>query len=193
MNFVLVAVLAVVLVGLVLSMRSRDRKIAENPDVGLGNNRIGDGIKRLNANKQKYAVMTGPLLGDTPDEQLIEAVLSNLWAKMRPDMADANAVMQGQSTGRQYVYALYAVTGSVDQVGFDKTREGPEAPQLPVAVEALQALELPQSADLLREAIASEDADAYNEPYLETFHGEGGKARMVDYIRAHAGAFCDLV
>lgn len=193
MQIILMALLGIVLAFLLVRFGPRSRREAEKPNEGMHNKRIGDGLRKLNANKKKYAVMTRALLDETPDDNLIEAVLSNLWAKMAPDLSDALAVMPEQTKERQYIFALYAVTGGIKQAGFEKLKDCPDAALLPVALEALQVLDMPQSAMLMQKGIEEEDADAYQEPYTDTFDGEAGKAKMIAYIRDHADAFCDLI
>lgn len=185
---VAVVMLAVAVVGTGL------RKRQEPDGEGMQWNRIGDRLRRLQANMEKYKVMTPALLEETPDDKLIEAVLSNLWAKMAPDMSDAAAIMAGQNAQRQHLFALYSITGGIGQDGVAATRQGPDGHWGSVAVQALEEMGMLQSATLLHEGLSAdgEEADAFQEPYLETFDGEGGKERMVAYIRAHAKDFLDL-
>lgn len=190
MSIVGIIALAAVLLALLYWFGRRRQDDAE--DTGMQRRRIGDGLRRLNANKAKYATLTQTLLAETPDDQLLEAVLSNLWAKMPGDLSGAPAIMQAQSMPRQYVYALYAVTGGAKQDGFVALKAGPDAAFLPVALAALDALDMPQSAALLRLAVAETDADAYQTPYAEAFAAEDGKAKLIAYIRSNQRDFTDL-
>lgn len=192
MEIAMMVVLGVVLAYLVVRFGPRAQREAAKKESGqIEKARIGDGLRRLNANKQRYKEMTPALLAETPEDMLIEAVLSNLWAKMQPDLSDALTVMRTQSPERQHVFAVYAITGGVKQAGFEKIKDCPDAELLPVALEGLRAMDMPQSADLLQKAIDEEDADAYNTPYSDTFDGENGKDKLSAYIRAHATAFTD--
>lgn len=171
---------------------ARKRQQEGGPNDGMHKTRIGDGLRRLRENKAKYGTLTPELLAQTEDDDLIEAVLSNLWAKMQPDMSDALTVMRGQNEARRMIFALYAVTGGVKQAGFVKLKDSPDAELLPVALVGLETLEMPQSAALLREAMEDgADADAMQTPYGEAFAGEAGKERMIAYIREHPAAFSD--
>lgn len=194
MSIALIVILAVILVVMLVRYRAMSNTSAKDEHGGLHNRRIGDGLKRLNANKEKYAVMTKEKLAETPDEDLIEAVLSNLWAKMKPDLSDAASVMAAQTLDRQRMFAAYAITGGIKHEGFEKIKTCGDAAYLPLALDALEAMDMQQSAKIMREALAlEEDADALQEPYGEAFHGEGGKERMVAYIREHTDGFLDLV
>lgn len=153
--------------------------------------RIGDGLRRLEENKRRYAHMTPALLAETEDDDLLEAVLSNLWAKMRPDLSDAQAVMTAQTAARRMLYGLYWVTGEIKQDGFAMLEKDTGDGWFPLALDALDALGMEQSASLLRSAMEAPDAERYRDPYLETFQGEAGKARMVAYIRSQPDAFVD--
>lgn len=189
---IILLVAVVMLVVAVVGTGLRKRQEADEGDIQW--NRIGDRLRRLQANMEKYKVMTPALLEETPDDKLIEAVLSNLWAKMAPDMSDASAVMAGQNTERQHLFALYSITGGIGQDGVAATKQGSDGHWGPMAVQALEEMGMPQSATLLHEGLSvdGEEADSFQGPYLETFDGEGGKERMVAYIRTHAKDFSDL-
>lgn len=154
-------------------------------------NRIGDGMRELAAKKKKYAIMTPVLIAETPDETLVEAVLCNLWAKMRPDLSDAFDVMQALSLRRQYFFTLYAITGGIRQAGIQKLKESSDARLLPQCLEALEAVSITGCAEVLREAMQAEDGESYTAPYLEHFTAEDGYAKLVDFIRVNAADFCD--
>lgn len=191
MPTVLLVLIIILLAAMLARLIIAGRNLRKNPDGGIHSRRIGDGLRKLHTDMAKYANMTGDLLAETPDDELLEAVLTGLWAKMRPDLSDAAAVMAMESRERRNLYAIYAVTGGVRQDGFSALQSSPDAAFLPTAREALQVLDLPQSAALLREGLQAEEPDAYNEPYLETFEGEGAKAKLIAYIRSNAAAFTD--
>ncbi len=153
--------------------------------------RIGDRIRKLNEDKRKYAVMTEALLMETENGSLLGAVLANLWAKMAPDLSDAHGVMSGLSKERQMIYALYAVTGSVNQKGFSAALSGEEGPLFSACGDALETIGAAQSAKILREGADALDPDVYTEAYLEAFEAEGGKAKMAAFVRENPSAFCD--
>lgn len=157
---------------------------------GISQNRVGDRLRDFQAKKKKYAVMTPALLAETEDDQLLEAVLCNLWAKMKPDLADAFTVMQGVSQGRQYIFTLYAVTGAINQYGIQKLKESSDAKMIPQCLEALEAVDLPDCARILREAADAQDGEPYSAPYREHFQADG-LAKMTAWIRAHPAHFCD--
>lgn len=191
MSIIIMALLGVLLAYLMVRFGPLSQRKAESSGETVTRERIGDRLRRLEANKKKYAVMTQSLLEETPDEELIEAVLSNLWAKMRPDMKDALDVIQRQSMERQTIFALYAVTGGVKQAGFEKLKESPDAVLLPTALGALDSLEMTQTISLLRSAMETEDADQYQTPYTDSFDGEGGREKMIAYIRENPDGFLD--
>lgn len=193
MDIIIMAAFGVLLAFLLVRFGPLARKKEAEANSTAHRNRIGDGLRRLEANKKKYAVMTKPLLDETPDEDLIEAVLSGLWAKMKPDMSDALEVIQAQSKERQHIFALYAITGGVKQAGFDKIKACPDKVLLPVALEALERLDMPESIAALRSAIeAAQKADQYNTPYSDAFDAEDGKDKMAHYVRSHPEGFLDL-
>lgn len=162
-----------------------------NGDEAIHKERIGARLHRLQDSMDQYAVMTEALMAETPDEALLEAVLSNLWAKMQPDLSDAQRVMAGQTPERQAVYAVYAVTGGAKQEGLAAVRQGADGEDIPLCADALAAIGAEETAAVLREAAGAEDPDAYTAAYLEHFDAEDCKGRLVAYIRAHARAFWD--
>lgn len=192
MHPILMIILITVLVVAFALYMARVRRDSANADDGIHESRIGERLRRLNENKEKYAVMTPDLLAETPDDALLEAVLSGLWAKMEPDLSNAAEVMASQSQGRQRMYALYLVTGDVKQDGFDALKASADAQFIPMAQAALEALGMEGSRALLGDALHSEDAGAYDDAYVETFTGEAGKEKMTAYIRENAREFCDL-
>jgi len=168
------------------------KKPGDHQDGAMGTNRIGDGLKRLDAGKKTYAVLTPTLLADTQDDKLLEAVLSNLWAKMKPDLSDALEIIREQSQGRKWIFAIYAVTGGVKQDGFEGLKKSEDAELLPACVEGLEAIGATGTAAILAEAISAETgADRFDAPYLESFDTEEGKEKMAAYIRGNPGGFVD--
>lgn len=161
---------------------------------GYGENRIGDRLKRLKANKRRYAVMTPELLNQTEDDLLLEAVLSNIWAKMAEDLHDMADVLSRETRDRKYIFSLYAVTGTVSNGGFEALFAGPDAALVPQCAEALEAIDMTACAQMLRKATgAGTGADAFSAPYLECFDALNGRERMVRFIRDNAGDFTDAV
>ncbi len=171
-------------------MRKKNRDVASEHD-GLRTERVGDGLRRLQANQERYRELTAASLAEIPDELLLEAVLSNLWAKMRPDLADARDVLSGLSEGRKQLFAMYAVTGGVLDGGFSGLLKGEDAAFAADCEAGLRAVGANASADVLREALASAEPDLLSDAYAEAFDAEDGRARMVIFIRENAVAFTD--
>lgn len=117
------------------------------------------------------------LLDSVPDDALLEAVLSNLWAKMDADFSNEEAVFSSMSIDRKHIYAIYAVTGAL------RTQQPIPESIRPYCEEALHAMGTPGCAALL--SIGNTEA------YLRRFDEEHVKALMAVYIRAHATGFCD--
>ncbi len=164
---------------------------APSADEGMHEGRVGDGLRRLRAQQQKYAVMTTALLAETPDELLLEAVLSNLWAKMNPNLSDALPVLDSLSRSRRLVFALYAVTGGIKQDGLTSVQKGSDAPLIPLCEQGLSAISAARSAEIFRH-LTSTGGAGLEDAYLETFEAEDGRALMVRFIRENAAEFVDL-
>lgn len=188
----LLLIVAVLMLAFAALRYARNKRADESEQDGLHVRRIGDGLKRLRENMEKYRLMTRQLLDETADDALLEAALSNLWAKMAPDLSDAQEVVARLSTERQLVYALYSVTGEIRQQGFAGLKDSADDALAPAALSALEMLQMQQSAQLLRQGLEAYGGE-WDDPYLEAFQGEQGKERMVAYIRSHPDGFCDLV
>lgn len=191
-NVLLIALMVmVVLCAMLWFFRSSRQPVGGDSEVALHVHRIGDGLRRLESNKRKYATLTPALLAETEDDVLLEATLSNLWAKMQPDLSDAWPVMAAQSEARRALYALYWVTGEIQQDGFAALGTAHGGDWASLALSALDGFGMRESAILLRAAMEAPDPESYRSPYLEAFKGEDGKARMVAYIRSRPEAFVD--
>lgn len=189
MAYLAIAILCAAVIAIITIARRR----SPGSDEGVHTKRIGDRLRRLAELQERYAVLTPAVIAETPDDALLEAVLANLWAKMKPDLSDAHEVIGGLSSARRQLYALYAVTGGIKQGGFGPLKASEDGALLPDAASMLLALEMPESEAILREAGASDNPDAYDDPYIDAFEAERGKERMIDFIRANAPAFSDLV
>ncbi|HML48178.1 MAG TPA: hypothetical protein PKE04_15655 [Clostridia bacterium] len=163
------------------------RLLRDGREDKLDKNRIGDGLRHLNAQMEQYRHLSGETLAQLPDEALLEAVLSNLWAKMEPGLGDARAVMAEQAAPRRLLYAVYDVYGHVREKGLEPLPEG-----LDEAAECLNAIGAVRTAELLRRAAeAPSERPLLQEPFLESFDAEQTKARLNRYIREHLDAFSD--
>lgn len=153
----------------------------------LEKNRIGDGLRHLNAQMEQYRHLSKETLAQLPDEALLEAVLANLWAKMEPGLGNARAVMAEQSEPRRLLYAVYSIYGQVKQEGLEPLPE-----DLANAVECLKTVGAIATADLLIRAMeAPSERPLLQAPFLESFDAEQTKLRLNRYIREHLDAFSD--
>lgn len=152
-------------------------------DEGLHMSKLGDGLRKHNAAIAENAVMTEQRICQTPDEALLAAILSNLWAKMEPSLDDEEAVIRGLSLGRRRLYAIYAVTGDLQRMDFEALSGSKDGVWLSPCEEALQALGAEQCAALLRARKRDE--------YLMRFDEDELMAQMVRYIREHMAEFVD--
>jgi len=154
----------------------------------LDKNRIGDGLRHLNEQIERYRHLSRETLAELPDEALLEAVLANLWAKMEPGLGNARAVMAEQNAPRRLLYAVYEVYGHVREEGLEPLPEGLEE-----AAECLEAIGAVRTAGLLRKA-AEEPTERplLQDPFLESFDAEQTKSRLCRYIRERMDAFSDL-
>lgn len=153
----------------------------------LDQNRIGDGLRHLNAQMERYRHLSKETLEQLPDESLLEAVLANLWAKMEPGLGNARAVMAGQTAPRRRLYAVYSVYGQVREAGLEPLPADAEE-----AAECLKSIGAVGTAELLQRAVESPDERAWLQaPFLESFDAEQTKSRLHRYIREHMDAFSD--
>jgi len=161
------------------------------PEPAWGGERIGSFVQKLKQDMETYREMTPALLAETPDERLLEAVLSNLWAKMRPGLTDEREVVRGLSQPRRDLYALYTLTGQL----YGEDAPWPPAVEredLPGALRVLDAVGAVETAALLRSAQANpEEFAKVGAPYTDAFDAEDVRGKLPGYIRANAVGFLD--
>lgn len=192
MSIFIGALVAAVFALVLIHFLRGNKKSGDPGDGELRTVKVGDRLRRLKAMQQKNRVLTAAALAETPDDALLETVLSNLWAKMAPDLSDAKDVLSGLSEERRLLFALYAVTGGVREGGFSGLLRGEDAAFVANCEKGLEAIGAAQSAQALREALRANAPDDFSDAYTEAFDREDGMAKMVAFIRQNSRAFVDL-
>ena len=137
-----------------------------------------------------YRVMTRELLDNTPDDQLIKAVIANLLAKAENAKNDAYAVIPALAQERCVVYSVWLFQNEMK--GDDPTalRQSGQFGFSELAADGLELLGFEALAADLRnylqtadEALAVSMKQALTDIPLDT--------TLIEFIRDHADAFCD--
>lgn len=112
-------------------------------------------------NRPKYDELTVQIIDSIKDDDLVLAIMDNLWAKMRKDMSDDFEVISSLSRERQAIYSTYIVEGEVNNGGFNQFYFNSSGQYADMAVDGFELLEARKFCDLMKKA---------NDTYLSEFN-----------------------
>ncbi len=149
---------------------------------------------RDNSNAAKlmntYRHMTRELLDDTPDDQLVKAVVANLLAKADEAKLDAYAVIPALSQERCAVYSIWLFQNELKSGDPAALRQSGQFGFSELAADGLELLGFDALAADLRDYLQTAD-DARANAMLDALRAIDLNAALVECIRDHADAFCD--
>ena len=137
-----------------------------------------------------YRMMTRELLDNTPDDQLVKAVIANLLAKAEVARGNAYAVIPTLSQERCAVYSVWLFQNEMK--GDDPTvlRQSGQFGFSELAADGLDLLGFDALAADLRNYLQTAD-DALAASMKQALAGISLDTALVEFIRDHADAFCD--
>ena len=137
-----------------------------------------------------YHVMTRELLDNTPDDQLIKAVVANLLAKAESAKGNAYAVIPTLAQERCAVYSVWLFQNEMQ--GEDPTvlRQSGQFGFSELAADGLDLLGFPELAADLRNYLQTAD-DTLAVSMKQALASASLEAALIEFIRDHADAFCD--
>lgn len=138
---------------------------------------------------KKYAHLTPAQLAAVPDDEVIEAVVSNLLAKCDDQHCDPYALIPALSRERCAVYSIWVLQ---KELGTDPThlRRSEQFGFSELAADALDWLSFPAVAAAVRTYLQTAD-DAAVADLREAFAAGTVEARLISLIREVPAAFCD--
>lgn len=77
--------------------------------------------------QRRYGLMDADKLAEVPDEELVEAVVANIMAKVDKRRPDAYKTVSQLSHGRNAVYCVWLICKELDAGSFEEVLEGPSA------------------------------------------------------------------
>lgn len=137
-----------------------------------------------------YRHMTPELLAQTPDEELVSAVVANLLAKAEDAKLDAYAVIPALSRERCAVYSVWLWLRELQSGDPCALRREGQFGFSELAADGLELLELPSVAADLRAYLQTAD-DIHVQAMRDALQVCDISASLVDLIRSTPAAFCD--
>ena len=144
--------------------------------------------------QKQYAKMTPALLASVPDEELAEAVVANVFAKMSKQRPDLYVELPQQTPGRCAVTAAWLVDRELDQSDFETLFASACGPLAELAADGLDRLQAPSAAAAIRAALVAETEEVRancHADYVEAREQEDIPQKLIDYIRDNADEFTD--
>lgn len=146
--------------------------------------------------QEKYKEMDADKLASIPDEELVNAVVANLMAKLNPKKPDVYSAVAGMSHGRCVVYSVWLICHELDEAGFEELFASPSAVFGELAVGAFEELGAGLCATALRKALdaAQDHAELLSElhaDFLEAAEAQQPLRLCREYIRDNPSEFVD--
>lgn len=144
--------------------------------------------------QKQYAKMTPELLAAVPDEELAEAVVANVFAKLDKHRPDLYTELPQQTPGRCAVTAAWLVDRELDQSDFETMFASACGSLSELAADGLDRLQAPTAAAAIRAALVAETEETRAEchaDYVEAREQENIPQKLIDYIRDNAEEFVD--
>lgn len=167
----LILVFAACIVGLLLLRKSSPRKMTRAEEL-----------------QAQYKTLTPALLAETPDDQLVTAVVANLMGKLPRRRPDPLMAFPKLGRGRCAVYFVWLAMKEVEHNGVDALRSRGFARFADLAVEGLKTMEAFKTADAIEAFLKT---DGHPDAVKDAIAEETPLARAAEYIRLNTGEFID--
>ncbi|MCL2488364.1 MAG: hypothetical protein FWE80_06745, partial [Oscillospiraceae bacterium] len=105
----------------------------------------------------KYRTLTPELLAAVPDDELVEAVIANILAKLHPRRPDPYREIPAMTQGRCSVYAVWLIGRELDDSDFEQVRLGPSARFFDFAAEGYALLGASRCEAIIRKSLETDD------------------------------------
>ena len=167
-------------------------------------------------NRPVYETLTSEIIDTISDENLEQAIIDNLWTKMRKDLADEYEKVSTFSKSRQAIFVTWRLEAEVNNGGFNQYYYNSSGQYADKTEEALKLLGANKFADLVKRAntvYKNENAKitkhldgsmegfskSYDDNPLNTFDSEFYDLYKIEdlfkikvaYIRGHKSEFVD--
>lgn len=142
--------------------------------------------------KTRYAHLTAGLLAETPDDQLVEAVVANLMAKADEKNPDLYYMVMAMSHGRRAVYSVWLTVKELTAGTLEDYRKGLSARFAEPAADGLKLIGADACGMLLGKAMEAETPDELlTAAFRDAVKQEDPLALAAAYIRQNPEDFTD--
>lgn len=138
--------------------------------------------------QEQYKVLTEALLTETPNEQLVTAVVANLMGKLprrRPDPLEAFPKL---GHGRCIVYFVWLMMKEIEHNGVAALKEKGVARFNDMGLEGLKAIEADQTVAAVQAFL---EDDGHPDAVTAAIEAEQPLVRLAEYIRSNPAEFID--
>lgn len=152
--------------------------------------------------EERYRELDAPRLAAVPDDQVVNAVIANLMAKLDKRRPDAYRTIPALSHGRCVVYSVWLICHELDEAGFEELLASPSGEFIELAADGFEAVGAERCAAALHGALAAvedgmpregaEDLAELHADFLEGVAAEDPLGLCVTYIRDNAADFLDV-
>lgn len=164
-------VLAACVVGLLLLFSTKPRKKTRAEEL-----------------QEQYAILTETLLAETPDDQLVTAVVANLLEKLPRYHPDPLATFPKLGRGRCAVYFVWLMMKEIEHNGVDALKSKAAARFNEMGLEGLQTIEAAETATAINAFLT---ANGDTQAVIAAIETEQPLARLAEYIRLNTTEFID--
>ena len=149
---------------------------------------------------EKYRTMTPPLLQDTADDELLDAVIANLHEKLDSKRPDPYQTIPLLSPGRCAVYFVWLITKELDEGSFEDLYARLSGTFVELSADGMARIGAVRCEQLLRRSVElagmknTEDSEEFAQlhaDFLEAVEQENPLALCVAYIRENPSEFLD--
>lgn len=169
------------------------------------------------AERSKHKILTIELIDTIKDDDLVQAIMENMWLKIKEDMSNDLAIVSSLSKERQALYVVHFLEAEVCNGGFTQYYFNTHWQFAEMAVDGFELMGSENFANLMRKAnatylhekgIISENHDGtlegfcasyeknpfnqYNDDFYDLNEVESLETLQKTFIRANKAHFIDL-
>ena len=134
-----------------LSCSNRTPKVNISEEMNVSNDTSNQLIQQY-LNRKVYKKLTGEIIAQTPDDQLLTVVYDNIESKFPRNYRKEYKTLMTLSEGRQAIYIIWYVEGEVNNGGFNQFYFNSSGQYAQLAPEAFKLVGAEKYAELMQRA-----------------------------------------
>ena len=138
--------------------------------------------------QEQYATLTEMLLADTPEDQLVTAVVANLMGKLPRRRPDPLMTFPKLGLSRCAVYFVWLMMKEIEHNGVDALKGKDAARFNEMGIEGLKMVTATATADAVTAFL---ETDGHPDAVIAAIEKEQPLVRLAEYIRANPAEFTD--